>query len=292
MYQIIRGAALALIALSLGACSTVELFDTLAPKDAGGTLAERDIAFGPDDRQRLNIYVPEEKASNPTGGAPVLFFIYGGSWKNGDKDYYDFAGRAFAAQGFVTVIADYRLVPDVRFPAFVEDGALAVKWVEDNIAEYGGDTDRFYLAGHSAGAYNAMMLALDRSFLDAAGVSPGLVDAVAGLSGPYDFYPFEVRATKDAFRDVPEAATATQPVAHVDPSDPPMFLVIGSDDEVVEPRNVTALAARAREEGVRVETKIYEGLDHVEPAAALSKPFRDKAPVLADLVAFFNSVEE
>jgi len=278
---------MALAGLVLSACSTLQLFDTFAPKDAGGVLAERDIAYGAGDRQKLNVYTPKGGAD----GAPVLMFIYGGSWKEGDKDLYDFAGRAFAAQGFVTVIADYRLVPDVRFLAFVEDGAAAVAWIEDNIADFGGDAERFYLAGHSAGAYNAVMLAVDPQWLAAAGVSDGFVDGVAGLAGPYDFYPWDTDVSREAFRSADDPANTTQPVALINADAPPLLLMTGTDDTTVKPRNVDALADRAQALGVPVTVKKYEGIDHVGIAAALSRPFRDDAPVLEDIVTFFNSVE-
>ncbi|GGC95264.1 carboxylesterase [Aquisalinus flavus] len=278
---------LAVSGLALSACSTLALFDTFAPKDAGGVLAERDIAYGSGERQKLNVYTPRDGAD----GAPVLMFIYGGSWKEGDKDLYDFAGRAFAAQGFVTVIADYRLVPQVRFPAFVEDGAAAVAWIEDNIGQYGGDPERFYLAGHSAGAYNAVMLAVDPQWLEAAGVSDGLIDAVAGLAGPYDFYPWDTDVSRAAFQGASDPANTTQPVALITADAPALLLMTGLDDTTVKPRNVDALAARARDLGVPVTVKKYDGIDHVGIAGAISRPFRDEAPVLEDIVTFFNSVE-
>ncbi len=81
-----------------------------------GALSEgaRDVAYGPNPRQRMDIYVPKGGGDGPK---PVVFFIYGGSWANGDKETYSFVGDALAARGFVTVIADYRLVPEVRFPS-------------------------------------------------------------------------------------------------------------------------------------------------------------------------------
>ena len=198
--------------LLLQACTVQTLFDNLGAKDSESRRAERDIAFGDHPDQKLDIYVPKEASGND----PVLMFIYGGSWKNGDKDGYDFAGRAFAARGFVTVIADYRKVPEIVFPSFVEDGASAIRWISDNISAYGGDAERIYLVGHSAGGYNAIMLAVDHSFLAAAGLGPGTIDGAAGIAGPYDFYPFDAEASIDAFGHVENAADVTQPVAIAD----------------------------------------------------------------------------
>ena len=151
---------------------------------------------------------------------PVVVFFYGGGWVAGERADYGFVGRAFAAQGFVAIIPDYRLVPQVRFPSFVEDGAQAVKWARDHAAEYGGDPAKITLAGHSAGSYIAAMLALDRHYLSQAGVDPSVVRAAALLSGPYDFYPFTEQRGRDALGHWPRPRE-TQPISFVRRDAPP-----------------------------------------------------------------------
>ena len=140
------------------------------------------VTFGPNNRNQLDIWSTAEK---DTELKPVLVFFYGGGWANGERGEYGYAARPFVENGYVVVIPDYRLVPEVRFPGFLEDSAAAVKWVQANIAQYGGDPARVNVAGHSAGAYNAAMLALDRKWL---GDNP--VKAAISLAGPADFYPF------------------------------------------------------------------------------------------------------
>ncbi len=275
------------VLLLIQACTVQTLFDNLGAKDQESRRATRDVSFGDHRLQKLDVYVP----LNSTGKDPVLMFIYGGSWKNGDKDGYDFAGRAFAARGFVTVIADYRKVPEVVFPSFVEDGAAAVKWINDNVKDYGGDPERIYLVGHSAGAYNAIMLALDADYLAAQGLGEGTIDGAAGIAGPYDFYPWDVQSTVDAFGHVENPVEVTQPIAIADANAPPLLLVTGTEDTTVKPRNIGALEAVAKANGTRVETRFYEGLDHIEPVTALSITFRKKAPVLADIDNFFKSID-
>ena len=103
----------------------------------------------------------------------MVIFLYGGGWVSGERRDYGFVGRAFAARGFVTVIPDYRLVPTVRFPTFIEDAARAVRWAQDHAASFGGDPRRIDLSGHSAGAYIVAMLSLDRHYLADAEVDPG-----------------------------------------------------------------------------------------------------------------------
>ncbi len=270
---------------ALAGCSSIAAFDTLAPRDPGTRRIVHNAAYGAAPRQKLDLYAPE----GTPGSLPVIVFIYGGSWRHGDKDNYNFLGAAFSAQGFLTAIPDYRLVPEVRFPNFVEDCAAAVRWVNDNASTHGGDPSRIVLAGHSAGAYNAMMLALDQKYLAAAGVPAQSVRGAVGLAGPYDFVPFDVPATQDAFGQAREARL-TQPIHFARADAPPLLLLWGQDDTTVGPRNIESLARAMREAGGAVETKIYPGIDHIEIAAALSRPFRGKAPVLADVTEFARRV--
>ena len=160
-----------------------------------------------------------------------------------------------------------------------------MRWVHDNIARYGGDADRIVLAGHSAGAYIAMMLALDQSYLRAAGVSPHIVRAVAGLSGPYDFYPYDSRRAIDAMNVWPRPLE-TQPITFARSGVPPVMIVTGTADDTVKPRNAILLSRRLHELGAPVEFRAYNDLNHEDVVMALSKPFRSKAPVLQDSADF------
>ncbi len=174
-------------------------------------------------------------------------------------------------------------MPQVRFPAFVQDAADAVKWTQDNIVKYGGDPNRIAIAGHSAGAHSVAMLTLDPQWLAAAG-APGAVKAAVGLSGPYDFYPFTGRAVK-AMGQWPKPAE-TQPLNFARKDAPPMMLVIGTADTTVRPKNARNLFKRLTDAGAVVVEKEYPGLGHEDVAMALSLPFRGKAPVLDDSSAF------
>ena len=272
---------LGLAALGISVASPLAIFDAIGPRDSGGRLASRDQPFGEGPRRKLDVYVPAAAVEN----APVLVFFYGGSWKSGSKDDYAFVGQALAAQGFITVLPDYRLYPETAFPGFLEDGAAAIAWVRDNIAAYGGDPRRIVLAGHSAGAYNAAMLGLDPRYLTAAGVDPKTIRAVAGLSGPYDFLPLDTDTTIKVFGQAPDLS-ATQPVTFAGPLSPPTFLATGSDDTLVRPRNTASLAARLRASHVPVQERTYAGLDHKDTLLALSVTFRSKAPELAEMAAF------
>ncbi len=276
----------AALAATASACSAPRLFNTLAPRDAGGRRVATSLAYGEGPRRTLDVYAPDARPA-PGTLRPLLVFLYGGSWADGDKSIYPFVGTSFAARGYVTVIPDYRLVPEVRFPGFLQDCAAAVRWAVDNAARYDADPGRLVLLGHSAGAYNAMMLTLDRRFLTEAGVRPERVRATAALAGPYDFYPFDVDASRNAFGAWPNPAE-TQPITYARADAPPLFLATGVSDDTVRPRNSYALAERQRALGAEVELKTYPGVDHTGIVLALSRLFRGRAPVLADVVDFYR----
>ena len=265
---------------ALSACSglaTLRTLNDLTPGDGGTRKLVDGAAFGPDPLQRLDVYAPD-RATN----APVVVFFYGGSWATGSRDGYGFVGHALAAQGFVVVVPDYRKVPQVHFPAFVDDGAAALAWVTANIARHGGDPARIAVAGHSAGGYIAAMLALDPAR------NAGRIKALVGLAGPYDFFPFEPGgAAETAFgRDSDPALT--QPISFVGAGAPPALLLTGTDDTTVRPRNAVSLAAKLTAAGASARVVQYPGIGHIGLILALSKPFRGKAPALADSAAFLH----
>ena len=265
-----------LAGLGLVSCSALNTFDTLVPKDSGVALAAHNAAFGPGKRQRLDVYRPKVGSN-----LPIIVFIYGGSWSSGDKDGYSFVGRALAARGFVVAIPDYRLVPAVRYPAFLEDNASAVRWVIAHAGELGGDPKRIVMAGHSAGAYNAAMLAYDQRWL---GPDQKRVRAFLGLAGPYDFAPFDVASSQAAFKG--SNPPTTQPVNFIGKGDPPAFLATGEEDRTVRPRNSDALAAKLRAAGIAVDRERYPNIGHIGILTAIARPFRGRAPVLEDMARF------
>jgi acetyl esterase/lipase len=283
LFMILTAIAAVAAALAvLAVCAPLATFNALTPKDNAKRVAAG-IAYGEGPRRTLDIY------SAGTEKAPVIVFFYGGSWSGGRKEEYAFTGRALAARGFTVVIPDYRIVPEVFFPDFVQDGAGAIAWTQRHITQYGGDPRRIVLAGHSAGAYEAMMLALDAEFLKAAGADPAAIKGAAGISGPYDFYPFDVKASIDAFGKAPDPR-ATQPITFVRADAPPLLLLHGDKDTTVRPRNTLSLAQKQAAAGGRVESKLYPGLNHADPMLAFSVPFRGKAPVLDDVTAFARRV--
>jgi acetyl esterase/lipase len=278
-------ALLLVFAAALPAFAQVTIFSPFNIAEAmdQGVKKVADIPYADGQRKKLDIYRPEKL----DGPAPVVMFIYGGSWRAGDKFEYEFAGRALAAAGFVVVIADYRLWPEVKYPEFLEDNAQAMRWIQDNITLYDGDPKRFFLAGHSAGAYNAVMLGLDSSFRREYEVTMP-IRAIAGISGPYNFYPFEYDQVRDTFGPAP-SAEGTQPINLVTADAPPILLASGTSDPIVRVQNSEAMAAKLREQGVWVTEKYYEGFGHLEPVIALGAMMRFRMPVLNDVVEFFQT---
>ncbi len=263
--------------------ATLNRLNALTPGDGGVVRRVEGAAYGTDTRQRLDVYAPE----HVSGRLPVVVFFYGGGWSSGDRGGYVFAARAIASRGFVVVVPDYRLVPAVRFPAFVDDAAAAIRWTVDHVAASGGDPTRIAVAGHSAGAHIALLVALDRHYLAAAG-APGAVKAAVGLAGPYDFLPFDAKSAIDAFGAAPDKL-ATQPIHFARADAPPALLLTGDADDVVRPRNTAALAAALRAAGAPVEVQTYRGVGHIGILLALSKPFRGKADVLSAMTGFLHA---
>lgn len=263
--------------------SPLPLFALIAPKDAAQA-PRRGARYAEGARGGVDVYGP----GLAEGSAPVAVFFYGGSWDSGERRHYRWVARALAAQGFLALVPDYRLHPEVRFPDFLEDGALAVRWAVDHAADLGGDPRRIVLLGHSAGAYNAAMLALDPRYLQAAGVDPGVIRAFAGLSGPYAFLPLESPVTRRTFGHASDL-DATQPVTFARADAPAAFLATGDQDTVVRPRQTRRLAAALRAAGAPVEERHYAGMGHAGPVLALSRLFRRKSTLLTDLTTFLKA---
>jgi acetyl esterase/lipase len=258
--------------------AALAIFNALVPKDAGSRLAASNIAYGPDPRQRLDIYVPEGQ-----GPFPMIIFTYGGSWDSGSKNDYGFAGRALASRGYVVAIPDYRLVPTVQYPVFVDDIAAAIDWVNTHAAEFGGDAERIFAMGHSAGAYNVVQAVL-RNNLEAK------VKAMVTLAGPFDFLPLDSPKSIAAFSGVTEL-NETQPINGNLAAAPPILLLHGSADQTVRIRNSQSLYAAWQKASRPAEIKIYDGVSHVGIMLALSTLRRKTTPVVDDAVAFFQKYD-
>ncbi len=256
----------------------------LALSSPGAVQLNHDLAYASGDRAHLDVYAPRR----PSPRAPIAVFLYGGSWQSGEKALYRFVGRSLASRGIITIIPDYRVYPEVRYPAFLQDNALAVAFAKRHAADWGGDPGRLFLIGHSAGAYNAAMLALDRRWLGEVGLDPRQdLAGVVGLAGPYDFLPLRDATLKIIFGPEDQRPD-TQPINHVDGPAPPMLLLAGDRDGTVDPGNSTRLASAIRAHGGAASVRTYPGLGHVSLLTSMSGLFRHRGGVLDQITAFVD----
>lgn len=265
------------------ACSPLTAINALTTESTYDITS--DVVYGPQDRNQLDIYTPK----NLHAAAPVVVFFYGGSWSSGARGDYAFVGEALASRGIVTVIADYRLYPEVRYPTFLEDSARAVAWTVKSISKYGGDPKRLYVMGHSSGAYNAAMMALDPRWLAEINLTPAIFKGWIGLAGPYDFLPIENRGVRPVFF-FPNSPIDSQPINHVTAVAPPTLLIAANKDSLVNPvRNTGGLAAALRAAHVPVTEQYFDHVGHATLVGAISRPLRGLAPVLDAVDRFIKS---
>lgn len=281
MLKLLGAGAAGLLLMLLTACSPLRLINALGTgEDARET---RGIAYGEGDRRMLDVYAPLDARE-----APVVVFFYGGSWRGGSRADYAFVGHALAARGIVTVIPDYRVYPEVSYPDFLVDSAQAVAWALREVGAYGGDTQRVFVMGHSAGGYNAAMMALDARWLEAAGSRPQALAGWIGLAGPYEFLPIINPRVKPVFHH-PDTPPDSQPIVHVTSASPPALLIAAAKDVLVEPeRNTGAMAEKLRAAGVPVSEHYFKRVGHSTLIGSLSPPLRRFAPTLDEIDAFVN----
>lgn len=271
-YRLRRGllaVSLPLITLLNTACSPTKTLSTITT--AQGVTVQTDVAYGEDVRQKLDIYQPRI-APNVRMRSPVVLFVYGGSWQSGEKSGYAFMGKSLARAGYTTVVIDYRLAPQHRYPAFVQDTAAAIAWTYRNIGQYGGNPQQIFVMGHSAGAFNAVTAVDDARFWSTAGVPDNAILGVIGLAGPYA-YDFSVDPTRIVFP--PNAKPDDiMPDRFVRANPPPHLLLTGQADTVVGRMNVDRMTAALKKSGAQVETQQLTGVSHTSMIAAFAPPLQ------------------
>lgn len=264
-----------------GACSPVTVLNAVIPESGYKRIA--DIEYGQHQRQRLDIYLPAQPTNNVT--PKTIVFFYGGSWESGHKEDYKFVAEALSSAGFIVVIPDYRVYPEVKFPDFVYDSAQAVDWVKTNIANHGGEPEQVFVAGHSAGAHIAALLVLDKRYLASVDRAPNDVKGMVGLAGPYDFLPLKSDRLKTIFGPQHER-WQSQPIHYVDGNNPPMLLMVGMNDSTVLPKNSRNLAAKIQENNGNVQLIEFKDYGHVAMVAKLAKPLRGEGKLRNEIINF------
>ena len=265
------------------ACSPVSMLNAIIPENGYHRFV--DIRYGETSRHKLDIYLSNH--SNSEAPRKTVIFFYGGGWDSGDKEDYKFVAEALSSAGFDVVIPDYRLYPDVVFPEFVDDAALAVSWSHKHLAKFGANPNSLFVAGHSAGAHIAALLALDPHYLKRYQLSPDRLGGMIGLAGPYDFLPLESDSLKTIFGPENER-WRSQPINFVDGKNPPMLLMLGDNDSTVWPKNSRNLATKIREKGGNIELVEFKDYGHVEMVAKLAKPLRGEGRLLQAITEFIH----
>lgn len=245
---------------------------------------EKNLSYGEEPWQKLDIYRPYRSEAK---AHPVVVFYYGGSWSTGKKEYYAFVANRLIREGFMVVIPDYAKYPDHSYPRFVEDAALVTKWLSQNLSRYQGDVKQVHLLGHSAGAYNAVMLVANKSFLAKYGLSPDFYRSVTGMAGPYHFTP-EAKRYQEIFGP-PSRYPEIKTTRYIDGSEPRMFLISGGKDELVASSNKEALIKSLAKNHVPFQTKSYPTLGHITLIGSFSKTLKGDADVATDVVTFMKA---
>ena len=274
MSRSLRACVAALLALLVTGCQSA--FFGFVNRNS----AEPDATVVYDATRNLSLDIYRPRDAGPE--APVVLFFYGGSWQMGTRAQYRFVGSRLAEAGVVAIVADYRTWPAAGFPAFMGDAARAVRWTLDHAREQGGDPQRVYIAGHSAGAQIAALLGTDARHLDAIERRPQDLAGVIGLSGPYDFVISgkleEIFGPRSQW---PEAMA----VRFVDGDEPPFLLVHGDQDRTVDVGNSRKLEFALRRKGIDATLLILPGGNHFVTAAAFYDP--DRAPEVLPAVLRF-----
>lgn len=275
------------VAVAQGSAATLDWIDARFGRERASSLVAED-RYGPANNQNVELWVPD--GPPPEGGWPLTVFVYGGGWHSGDTASYRFVARTLGERGYATALVGYRLVGDGgKFPAMLEDTAAGVGEALA-LASAASDVSatKTVLIGHSAGAYNVLMLGLDPQWLAGAGVDPERIGGVISLAGPADFYPFTSDSARNALGNAPDPQM-TQPIHFARSDAPPILLMHGTADDVVRVRNSRALAEAIRTSGGRVAEREFEGMGHAGIIMALSAPFAQGDKVIDPLLAFLRA---
>ncbi|GMM91909.1 alpha/beta hydrolase [Qipengyuania sp. MTN3-11] len=265
-------------AVAAGSSGTLDWIDARFARDRAAELVATS-----GDEPASELWVPEGEP--PPGGFPLIVFSHGGGWHSGSPSDYRFVARTFADKGYAAALIGYRLVPEGRYPAMLEDSAAALRWVRDAAERENVDADSMILVGHSAGAYNVLMLGLEPRWLEAAGVPPDTIAGVVSMAGPADFFPFDKESSINAFGHVADGRI-TQPIRFARADAPPLLLQHGTADTVVRPYNSRNLAQAMQAAGGEAELVEYDGMSHAGLVMGLSRPFAQGGRVLDPILAF------
>ncbi|MEN6671332.1 alpha/beta hydrolase [Psychrobacter sp. B38] len=258
----------------------------------GGVGVSKDILYGDEPLQDLDIYYPKplaqamktESAINKT--YPMVVFVHGGSWESGSKEEYAFVGQSLAQAGYVTAVINYRKAPEHVYPDYVKDAAQAIAWSHSNAKSFHADPNRLAVIGHSAGAFNAVAAVANEDFLAPYGMKPKDISAVIGIAGPYS-YDFRQYDSATAFG--PNATPdKVMPDRQIKGEQPPYLLLTAEKDQVVHITNAVKMTEGLKAAGVTVENGEIKGASHATSIGAMAPPLRWVNDVRAQVLTYLD----
>ncbi len=219
-----------------------------------------DISYGSEDEQLLDLYLHESSTST---GVPVLLFIHGGAWTHGYKEWMGFMASAITCLPAIFVSVGYRLAPDSKFPSPLDDCRNALQWVYQNINRYGGDHDRIFVGGHSAGGHLAALITLQLDALPRHGLPKNVVKGCFPVSGVFDISGEALTLAKPLLKSCNDAANAS-PILHVRGNTVPFFIAVGeNEDSIMKSQSEDMVSALKTQSGV-VRVLEMKGCDHFQ----------------------------
>lgn len=285
----------------IAACTAATLVFTLAcGREKAAIRVIRDLPYyeGPGRdavKHRLDLYIPAGR-----GPHPVLVFVHGGSWQMGDNigffRLYHGMARRLAGRGVIVAVPTYRLAPHIKHPGQAWDVTRAVGWVHRHIAAYGGDPNKVFLVGHSAGAHLVALVTLDPRYFTAQRIPADAVAGVVGLSGPYDLtYAWEesdwrgrVINLKPVFGEDPAVLAAASPVNHIDRRPPPFLLLYAQHEQEGFGVMARVFAVKLRAAGGAASYSVLKGKTHITEVSSLGRR-GDRATEL--ILSFITNAE-
>lgn len=278
----------------LGGCSALQVVNSVSKIYTAEV--KENIEFGTHPKLKYDLYLPDS-ANQEFDTTPVIVFFYGGSWNRGDKSEYEFVGRRLASMGYITAVPNYRLYPEVKYPDFLEDGAQSIANLRTELAkaEYQQykPASQYILMGHSAGAYNAAMLALDPQWLTAVGVNhQNTVKGLIGLAGAYNIYPIKDTDVQPVFNH-PNYPPQSQPIDYTKRSNAPTLLLAPETDTLVSiERNTLTLHKALEAAGNKSTVHTIDGTDHITLIGTLSPLLFFKGSSAKPIETFIRSLHQ
>ena len=243
-----------------------------------------DLAYGENAKQILDV-VTSEKCNR----SPVIIFVHGGSWRWGQKDYHRSIGKQLARNGILFITIDYRLYPEVKFPSFPEDVALSVKWARENVKKFGGDKNKIFLMGHSAGGHSVSLVGLDSQYLKKWGGGLDWIKGIIPMACPFQFDPTKEFLYRNLF-PAEIAAEQMMPMG-IEPEAaiPPFFIMHGFFDPIIRHETASKFAKKINDAGGDAKMKLYNSHGHASLIRRTSSWHIWPKPLLTDIISFINS---